>query len=180
MFLMSGIMGYLFVYTLRNIFKVRPILFNFFVKTLILLFAALTMNFLSHLADNIFVENLNLRKRLYDFYHYTITDNWLLRRILYWLISFAITQLYLEINDKYALGVLLDIIAGKYIKPRIENRIIMFIDLKDSTPIAEKLWHQNYFLFIREFIYDFSLALIEHNGIIYQYQGDEIIVPREM
>lgn len=52
----------------------------------------------------------------------------------------------------------------------------MFIDLKDSTPIAEKLGHQNYFLFIREFIYNLSLALIEHNGIIYQYVGDEILV----
>jgi len=175
-FLMSGVMGYLFVYTLRNIFKNRPILLNFFAKTFILLFAALAMNFLAHLADNIFVENLSLRKSLYDFYQYTITGNWLLRRTLYWLILFAITQLYLEINDKYAPGVFLDILAGKYIKPRIENRVIMFIDLKDSTPIAEKLGHQNYFLFIREFIYDLSLALIEHNGIIYQYVGDEIIV----
>lgn len=175
-FLMSGIMGYLFVYTLRNIFKNRPILLNFFAKTFILLFAALAMNFLAHLADNIFVEHLSLRKSLYDFYQYTINGNLLLRRTLYWLILFAITQLYLEINDKYAPGVFLDILAGKYIKPRIENRIIMFIDLKDSTPIAEKLGHQNYFLFIREFIYDLSLALIEHNGIIYQYVGDEIIV----
>ena len=175
-FLMSGIMGYLFVYTLRNIFKDRPIILNFFAKTIILLFAALAMNFLAHLADNIFVEKLSLGKSLADFYQYTITGNWLLRRTLYWLILFAITQLYLEINDKYSPGVFLDILAGKYIKPRIENRVIMFIDLKDSTPIAEKLGHQNYFLFIREFIYDLSLSLIEHNGIIYQYVGDEIVV----
>ena len=175
-FLMSAVMGYLFVYTLRNVFKNRPIFINFFAKTFILLFAALAMNFLAHLADNILVDNLNLRKSLFDFYQYTINGNWLLRRTLYWLIIFAVTQLYLEINDKYAPGVFLDILAGKYIKPRIENRIIMFIDLKDSTPIAEKLGHQNYFLFIREFIYDLSLSLIEHNGIIYQYVGDEIVV----
>lgn len=175
-FIMSGIMGYLFVYTLRNIFKNRPIILNFFAKTVILLFAALAMNFLAHLADNIFVEHLGLKKSLLDFYQYTINGNWLLRKTLYWLILFGITQLYLEINDKYSPGVFLDILAGKYIKPRIENRIIMFIDLKDSTPIAEKLGHQNYFLFIREFIYDLSLSLIEHNGIIYQYVGDEIVV----
>jgi adenylate cyclase len=52
----------------------------------------------------------------------------------------------------------------------------MFIDLKDSTPIAEKLGHQQYFLFIREFIFHLSMALIEHGGIIYQYVGDEIVV----
>ena len=52
----------------------------------------------------------------------------------------------------------------------------MFLDLKDSTPIAEKLGHQQYFLFIREFIYQVSMALIEYNGRIYQYVGDEIVV----
>jgi adenylate cyclase len=52
----------------------------------------------------------------------------------------------------------------------------MFIDLKDSTPIAEKLGNIPYFKFIREFIYQISIALIEHDGIIYQYVGDEIVV----
>lgn len=49
---------------------------------------------------------------------------------MYRLTLFALTQLYLEINDKYVPGVFLDILAGKYLKPRIENRIIMFKDLK--------------------------------------------------
>ena len=31
-FLMSAVMGYLFVYTLRNVFKNRPIIVNFFAK----------------------------------------------------------------------------------------------------------------------------------------------------
>ena len=175
-FVMSSIMGYLFVYTLRNVFKDKPLIVNFFAKAFILLFAALAMNFLAHFADNILVEKFNIVKSLEDFYSNTMNGNWLLKRTLYWLVLFGITQLYLEINDKYAPGVFLDILAGKYIKPRIENRIIMFIDLKDSTPIAEKLGHQQYFLFIREFIYHLSLALIEHNGIIYQYVGDEIVV----
>jgi adenylate cyclase len=52
----------------------------------------------------------------------------------------------------------------------------MFIDLKDSTPIAEKLGNIPYFKFIREFIYQISNALIEHDGTIYQYVGDEIVV----
>ena len=52
----------------------------------------------------------------------------------------------------------------------------MFIDLKDSTPIAEKLGHKDYFRFIRDFIYSISIALIEYNGRIYQYVGDEIVV----
>lgn len=175
-FFMSTIMGYLFVFTLRNIFKNRPLLLNFFAKTFILLFAALAMNFLAHFLDDILIDKFSIGESLKNFYVNIIDGNWLMKRTLYWLILFAVTQLYLEINDKYSPGVFIDILAGKYIKPKIENRIIMFIDLKDSTPIAEKMGHQQYFLFIREFIYFISLALIEHNGIIYQYVGDEIVV----
>ncbi len=52
----------------------------------------------------------------------------------------------------------------------------MFLDLKDSTPIAEKLGHIQYFKFIRDFIYHISNALNEYGGRIYQYVGDEIVV----
>ena len=49
------------------------------------------------------------------------------------------------------------------------------MDLKDSTPIAEKLGHQLYFKFIRDFIYQVSNAVIEYEGTIYQYVGDEVV-----
>ncbi len=75
------------------------------------------------------------------------------------MILFVLTQLIIEVNEKYAPGVFMDILLGKYIEPKIEKRIVMFIDLKDSTPIAEKLGHQQYFKFIREFIYQVSNAL---------------------
>lgn len=52
----------------------------------------------------------------------------------------------------------------------------MFIDLKDSTPIAEKLSTILYFKFIRDFIYHVSNALNEYGGRIYQYVGDEVVV----
>ncbi len=175
-FFMSGIMGYLFVFTLKSIFRNSSLAVNFIAKAVILLFAALAMNFLVHFVNDVFIAHLGIRGSLDNFYAYTMDAQWMLKRTLYWIVLFMVTQLYVEINDKYAPGVFIDILAGKYIQPKIENRIIIFIDLKDSTPIAEKLGHQQYFLFIREFIYYVSLALIEHGGIIYQYVGDEIVV----
>ena len=59
---------------------------------------------------------------------------------------------------------------------KIEKRIVMFIDLKDSTPIAEKLNTLDYFKFIRGFIELVSNALMQSHGRIYQYVGDEIVV----
>lgn len=175
-FSMSMVMGYLFVFTLKTIFRNSSLAVNFIAKAVILLFAALAMNFLVHFANSLFSEGLSIKDSLHNFYENILDGNWLMRRTLYWIVLFVFTQLYLEINDKYSPGVFIDIISGKYIRPKIENRIIMFLDLKDSTPIAEKLGHRENFLFIRDFIYAVSLALIEHDGIIYQYVGDEIVV----
>ncbi len=175
-FIMSLVMGYLFVYTLRNVFYKWSLIANFLAKTFILLIAALLMNFLVHFIENVVILKMMPADAFKTFYTDMMDQQWLLKKTLYWLVLFVITQLYLEINDKYSPGVFLDIMKGKYVNPRVEKRIVMFMDLKDSTPIAEKLGHEKYFLFIRDFIYHVSLALIEKNGIIYQYVGDEIVV----
>jgi len=168
-------MGYLFVYTLRHVFRTRSVFINFLFKSLVLLIAAFLMNFLVHYVDAVVAGKGT--QHAFQFFMTEIQDLRLLtQKILYWLILFMITQLYIEINEKYSPGVFMDIIRGKYLQPKIEKRIIMFMDLKDSTPIAEKLGHEENFKFIRDFIYEASVALIEHRGRIYQYVGDEIVV----
>ncbi len=175
-FCMTLVMGYLFIFTFKNILRNGSPWINFLIKTGLLLIAAFAMNFIVHFAENKFTFDMGYVDSVSSFFRETLDVTWLLRKTLYWVILFIITQLYLEINDKYSPGVFMDIISGKYIQPKIEHRIIMFMDLKDSTPIAEKLGHQQYFLFIRECIFHVSMALIENRGIIYQYVGDEIVV----
>jgi adenylate cyclase len=65
---------------------------------------------------------------------------------------------------------------GLYHKPREVSRIFMFLDIKDSTAIAERLTHSEYSTLIKDFFYDISDAIVMFNGQIYQYAGDEIIV----
>jgi adenylate cyclase len=84
--------------------------------------------------------------------------------------------LLLEISEKYSPGVFLQILTGKYVNPKVEERIIMFMDMQSSTTIGEQLGSQKYFSFIRDFIYFLSIALLEFNGRIYQYVGDEVVV----
>ena len=69
----------------------------------------------------------------------------------------------------------IDIMAGKYLKPQEEERILLFVDLRNSTPIAEKLGHEGYFEFIRDFIFCITAGVMEQDGRIYQYVGDEIV-----
>ena len=175
-FLMSLVMGYLFVFTLRRISRNVAPWINFLLKIFLLLMAAFVMNFLVHFVENTLIDGQSPGTAVNRFINEALSTRWLVGKIFYWIALFIVTQLYIEINEKYSPGVFIDIVMGKYAIPKVENRILLFIDLKDSTPIAEKMGHQQYFLFIREFIYDISMALIEYNGRIYQYVGDEIVV----
>lgn len=65
--------------------------------------------------------------------------------------------------------------------PTIElSRIFMFLDLRSSTQIAEKLGHVKYFSLLNDFFADISDPIVENHGEIYQYVGDEVVVSWEM
>ena len=52
----------------------------------------------------------------------------------------------------------------------------MFLDMKSSTTIAEKIGHVKYFEMLREYYSDLSDPILQYYGEVYQYVGDEIIV----
>ena len=175
MFVLSIIMGYLFVYKLKKFLRNYPLWLNFILKSIILLASALVISFIIQFVSFILASGQTPGLAVHNILVYALHKNWLLQKIIYWMVIFFITQLFLLINERYSPGVFLDIFLGRYLQPKIEKRIIMFMDLKDSTPIAEKLGHQLYFKFIRDFIYQISTAIIEYEGRIYQYVGDEAV-----
>lgn len=175
MFSISLLMAYFFVYRLKRVFKDAPLWLNFFLKSIILLVSAFFLTFIFQFFNSVVILKESPRLSLEALENYALYQNWLIRKIVYWVSIFFVTQLILIINEKYSPGVFIDILTGRYIHPQVENRIVMFIDLKDSTPIAEKLGHSIYFEFIREFIYRISLAILEFEGTIYQYVGDEVV-----
>ena len=65
---------------------------------------------------------------------------------------------------------------GRYHRPREVDRIFCFIDLKDSTTIAEKLGHLRFAMFLRDYYSDISEALRKTAAQVYQYVGDEIVL----
>ena len=82
--------------------------------------------------------------------------------------------LIIEINDKYGPGGILDLLRGRYNKPQKENRIFLFLDINDSTTIAERLGHEKYFNLLKDFFADITDPVLSNSGHIYQYVGDEI------
>lgn len=91
-------------------------------------------------------------------------------------ISLTFTLFYNEISEKIGSGSFINFIKGKYHKPKIENRVFMFLDMRSSTSIAEKIGHVEYFELLKEYYHILSIAVIEYSGEIYQYVGDEIVI----
>lgn len=85
-------------------------------------------------------------------------------------------QFYAEVSQHIGLGVLANFFTGKYHTPKEEERIFMFLDMKSSTTIAELLGHVRYFEMLREYYADISAPIVAHQGEVYQYVGDEIVV----
>lgn len=96
--------------------------------------------------------------------------------VLYFFISSLVFSFIKIANDKFGRGVFLNMLLGKYRKPREEKRILMFLDLKDSTMIAERLGHIKYSQFIQDCFIDLNRVLNKYEAEIYQYVGDEAVL----
>lgn len=93
--------------------------------------------------------------------------------------SIFVSLLYAGISDHLGHDVLLNFFSGKYHSPKEESRIFMFVDMQSSTSLAEKLGHQSYFKFLRDYYNQLSDAIIQYKGEVYQYIGDEIVITWE-
>jgi len=71
------------------------------------------------------------------------------------------------------------LILGKFYDPREEERIFMFLDLRSSTQIAERLGHVQYSKMIQDCFNDLGVVS-EYEAEIYQYVGDEVVLTWKM
>jgi adenylate cyclase len=71
---------------------------------------------------------------------------------------------------------LLRYLLGTYHRPRVERRVFMFLDMRSSTMLAEKLGSERYFSLLNSFFRDSSEAILEREAEIYQYVGDELVL----
>ena len=83
-----------------------------------------------------------------------------------------IDQISLLVGQKQ----LLNFVVGKYSPAQVENRMIMFIDMADSTAITEKIGDKKYLSLLDEFFSLMTLPLEQTQGEIYKYIGDEAII----
>jgi adenylate cyclase len=93
--------------------------------------------------------------------------------------SLGMTFLFISMeNVNRILGqkLMMRLITGVYHKPVREKRFVMFLDLADSTGIAEKLGDLRFHSFLQNFFNDITEPVLESKAEIYKYVGDEIIL----
>jgi len=84
-------------------------------------------------------------------------------------------NLLFSVNDLLGPGALFAFAAGRYYHPRIEERALLFIDMRSSTAIAERLGELRFLDLLNRFIVNVSLAVADDGGEIHKYVGDEVI-----
>ncbi len=96
--------------------------------------------------------------------------------LLIYMVVLISTIFFLLVNDRFGKGMLWRFIRGKYHHPKEEYRAFMFLDIKSSTTLGEKLGHTRYFALLNDFFEDLTDPILEYNGEIYQYVGDEVVI----
>ena len=176
-FIMGCLLGIFEVFILSKMFDKKSFGKKIFYKTIIYLssicffLVSLTIITSSYrLNVSIFNEEV-IQTMLLFFFNFAF---WSI--ILYMAVIIGLTLFISEISDNIGQGVLLNFFIGKYHTPLVEERIFMFLDMKSSTTIAERLGHVKYYQLLNEYYADLTKAILETSGEIYQYVGDEVIV----
>ncbi len=90
-------------------------------------------------------------------------------------LGMILTHFFFQINRKLGPGVLWQWISGKYHRPKAEERIVMFLDMRDSTTLAERLGDVRFSGLVKAFISDVSRAVQECKGEVSHFIGDEVV-----
>lgn len=88
----------------------------------------------------------------------------------------SISLFFTEIVDSLGIDIIWNFFTGKYSRPVYEQRIFMFLDMKNSTSIAENLKNKKYYELINDYYSEMTNAIVQTHGTIYQYVGDEIVI----
>ncbi|UII80988.1 adenylate/guanylate cyclase domain-containing protein [Flagellimonas sp. CMM7] len=120
--------------------------------------------------------------KVFTFVDFNVEPGWWLREKMVWgllfylLISSLVFSIIKIAVQRFGRGVFLKMLRGAYSNPKEEERIFMFLDLKDSTTIAERLGHHKYSQFIQDCFFDLNEVVLKYEAEIYQYVGDEAVL----
>ncbi|MEO0471148.1 MAG: adenylate/guanylate cyclase domain-containing protein [Bacteroidota bacterium] len=176
-FFVGCLVGALEMIYLEKLFYRKSFLQTLFYKFIIYSFLMLLIISITYPI----AASMELDRPLFDasvwekFKTYLVSINFL-STLMQMAFSLFLCFFYAGISENLGHSVLTNFFLGKYHRPKEEERIFMFLDMKSSTTIAEQLGHTRYFDLLQEYYASLSDAIIRHEGEVYQYVGDEIVL----
>jgi len=173
------ILGLVDLFLERSSIRKRSFGFLVMVKGLIYIGTILIIMSVIHFITGITADGLTTQKELSAlilFYH----QRFLLSMMIFALVVSFLVSFIKQVNQKFGPGVLLPLVLGRYYKPKEEQRIFMFLDLRSSTTHAEKIGHVLYSEMIQDCFYDLAVVVEQFGAEIYQYVGDEVVLTWRM
>lgn len=108
-----------------------------------------------------------------------ITDLWADPRmpaiVLNALIIAAGVMLFMEMERMVGTRMFRRFLTGRYVHPKRERIIVMFMDLADSTAWTEKLGDERYYAMLNETFERMAVPVLRSDAEILKYIGDEVI-----
>lgn len=95
--------------------------------------------------------------------------------LFFFAVSFVISFL-LDLNRLLGQNALVSFATGRYFRPRVEERVFLIIDMKNSTAAAERLGEVAFHRLLNRFIAALTGPIVVQKGEIHKYVGDELIV----
>lgn len=139
-----------------------------YLMTIILVVLAVSFAFLFILGSGL--EEAVQRHRAFA------TSSYFATIVIYGGIVSLVASFLRGIDSKFGPGNLFNMLIGKYQRPKVEDRVFMFLDLKNATPYAEKLGHFKYSRMLQDCFLDITKVITRHFAEVYQYVGDEIVL----
>ena len=151
-----------------NLLFLRTIFYVLLISTAIIFISLWQRSMLFNISFSEVYGSAEYQKYLWDGDFY--------KDVTFVIIALLLINFIRQINKLLGQNSLLNYITGKYHHPKEEERAVMFLDLKSSTSIAEKLGDKNYHRFLSDFFFDITPAILDSKGEIYQYVGDEVVI----
>jgi adenylate cyclase len=95
--------------------------------------------------------------------------------VLFSLAASFVFVFVMAVNKLLGQNVLLSFVTGRYHRPRLEERVLLFIDMEGSTGLAERLGPLAFHRLLNHFMTDLTDPIVAARGEIYSYVGDELI-----
>jgi adenylate cyclase len=96
--------------------------------------------------------------------------------IVYSAIMSVVANLVFAIGGLLGFTTLKNLLTGRYVQPRREQRVFLLIDMKNSTGLAERLGPIAFHELLNDFFRDVTGAALECDAEIHKYVGDEAIL----